>query len=91
MLNSLNVIMWISFIVVVFCVFLIFQKFIRYFANQKRALVDQKKNIRDIRILEVKLPEIKLKNKGESLDENIDLIYDDVSIGFAMNWGDIFE
>ena len=36
----------------------------------------QQDNMRNIGILEVKIPEIKLKNKGYSLDENFIFIYD---------------
>ena len=49
----------------------------------------QQDNMRNIGILEVKIPEIKLKNKGYSLDENI--IYDDESVSFLMGLEDLFE
>ena len=47
--------------------------------------------MRNIGILEVKIPEIKLKNKGYSLDENIMFIYDDESVSFLMGLEDLFE
>ncbi|GEM_PF-3836582 len=91
MSNGLYVIMGTSLLVVFFCIILIFQKFIGYFVNQKRAEVEEEKSAKDIKVLEIKLPELKLKNKGDSLDENIKFIYDDESVGFSMNWGDFFE
>lgn len=89
MLNSLDWVMLISLVVVVACMIIIILKFIKYFDNKKKLMESQSVSGQDIKILEVLLADIKLKNKGHSLDENISLIYDDESVGFSMEWGDI--
>lgn len=76
--------MLISLIVVSACMLVIILKFVRYFNNKKKIMNYQKNNMQDIKILEMKLSEIKLKNNGHSLDENISFIYNDESVGFSM-------
>lgn len=89
MLNGMELMILISSVVVAFCVITIISKFVRYFDNQKKNINYQKNNSQDIKILEMKLTEIKLKNTGNSLDENIRFIYNDESVSFSMGWGDI--
>ena len=89
MLNGLDLMMLISLAVIAGCMVTIINKFIRYFNNKKKVMIYQENNRQDIKILEAKLTEIKLKNKGHSLDENISFIYNDESVGFSMEWGDI--
>ena len=91
MMNSLEAMMLLSSMVVVCCMIIICLKFIRYFQNKIRMMSSQQDNMRNIGILEVKIPEIKLKNKGYSLDENIMFIYDDESVSFLMGLEDLFE
>lgn len=91
MLNSLEWMMLISLAVVVVCVIIIISKFIRYFDNKKKVIIYQENNRQDIKILEAKLTDIKLKNKGRDLDENIRCISKDESIVFSMGWGDVIE
>lgn len=89
MLNSLDWTMLISLAVAVACIITIINKFIKYYNNKKKIMIYQINNRQDIKILEAKLAEIKLKNKGNSLDENIRFIYNDESVVFSMEWGDI--
>lgn len=91
MLNSLEWMMLISLAVVVVCVIIIISKFIRYFDNKKKMIIYQENSRQDIKILEAKLVDIKLKNKGHDLDENIRFISNDESIVFSMGWGDVIE
>ena len=83
--------MLISLAVVVVCVIIIISKFIRYFDNKKKMIIYQENSRQDIKILEAKLVDIKLKNKGHDLDENIRFISNDESIVFSMGWGDVIE
>lgn len=91
MLSSLDWVMVFSLVIVSICIFIIISKFIYYFKNSRQIISDQRNNNQNIEILEVKLQEMKLKNKGYSLDENIKLIYDDEDIAFSMEWGNIIE
>lgn len=91
MLNSLNLMMVISLVIIAICLFIIILKFNNYFNSKKQIMNDQRNNIQNIEILEGKLAEVKLKNKGHSLDENIKFIYNDENVFFSMEWGNIIE
>ncbi|MBP3476595.1 MAG: hypothetical protein J6K48_09785 [Lachnospiraceae bacterium] len=91
MQNGLDWLLMFSLVMIVVCVLIVIFKFVRYFDNAKKVANDKKNSMQDIKILEVKLADIKLKNKGHSLDENIKFIYNDESISFSMGWEDILE
>lgn len=91
MQNGLYWIIMLSLAVIVVYLFNVIFKFIRYFDNVKKATNDKKNDIQDIKILKVRLSDIKLKNNGYSLDENIKFIYNDESVCFSMGLEDIFE
>lgn len=91
MLNSLNLMMVISLVIIAICLFIIILKFNNYFNSKKQMMNDQRNNTQNIEILEGKLAEVKLKNKGNSLDENIKFIYNDENVFFSMEWGNIIE
>ncbi len=89
MLNSLDFMMLISLAAIAVCMGIIVSKFIYYFNSKKQIMEDQRNNARNIEILEAKLQEMKLKNMGHSLDENIKLISNDGDIAFSVDWGNI--
>lgn len=89
MANALNWMTLVSLVVVLVCAKIIISKFIRYFDIKKKVIMNQENNSQDIRILEAKLSEIKLKNKGHDLNENIGYIFNDEGVFFSMEWGEI--
>lgn len=91
MLNSLNLIMGISLEIIFVCMCILLSKYRRYCDSSQKEAIYQKNFMRDIRILEEKLPEVRLKNEGHSLDENISAIREDESVGFTMCWEGIIE